>query len=245
MASLYIHDSLHRLSLLLLFYSPSHDGIWWKRGKKNYLQCIAREHKKVVVAASTFDGWDTNLPWRILACSLCIKLMMAIVGIFFFKKNYIKKFSDHLKFKFPRLYSRNYYVKWSHNKFTFQKIPMKICTQFSSTQLVAFYGVWENTKKISRKYLHKNCHHRRVVSSEFGIRHSAQDKIEKSSHNIQPPHPQFYLMHDRMMNPIRLFISIDSSMPEAKLVLLNRDMKKKWSENFCKTQKFMKVLKRF
>lgn len=90
MASLYIHDSLHRLSLLLLFYSPSHDGIWWKRGKKNYLQCIAREHKKVVVAASTFDGWDTNLPWRILACSLCIKLMMAIVGIFFFKKIILK-----------------------------------------------------------------------------------------------------------------------------------------------------------
>lgn len=214
-----------------------------KTREKYYLQCIAREHKKVVVAASTFDGWDTNLPWRILACSLCIKLMMAIVGIFFFKKNYIKKFSDHLKFKFPRLYSRNYYVKWSHNKFTFQKIPMKICTQFSSTQLVAFYGVWENTKKISRKYLHKNCHHRRVVSSEFGIRHSAQDKIEKSSHNIQPPHPQFYLMHDRMMNPIRLFISIDSSMPEAKLVLLNRDMKKIGVKTFAKLKNLWKFWK--
>lgn len=120
---------------------------------------------------------------------------------------------------------------------------MKICTQFSSTQLVAFYGVWENTKKISRKYLHKNCHHRRVVSSEFGIRHSAQDKIEKSSHNIQPPHPQFYLMHDRMMNPIRHFISIDSSMPEAKLVLLNRDMKKIGVKTFAKLKNLWKFWK--
>lgn len=127
----------------------------------------------------------------------------------------------------------------------FRKFQWKFVHNFPQLNSLHFTGFERTQKKISRKYLHKNCHHRRVVSSEFGIRHSAQDKIEKSSHNIQPPHPQFYLMHDRMMNPIRLFISIDSSMPEAKLVLLNRDMKKIGVKTFAKLKNLWKFLKDF
>lgn len=137
MASLYTRLTPSSLLLLLLFYSPSHDGIWWKRGKKLFaMHSEGAQKKRVVVAASTFDGWDTNLPWRIPTRSLCIKLMMAIAGIFFYLKNYIKKFSDHLKFKFPRLcrsiINSNFFRKF---------MPMKICS------LVAFLGVREKTKK--------------------------------------------------------------------------------------------------